>query len=208
MTDKAAHGSMPEIAEDVTGKRKRRRVTEAEAPKPTPGEGEGAFFARFHAGMADVDGFERSDVRSAAARRAFREAVPLREEVVDLPGRGESRADLPQIDDDMAFVDWLNDRGVAVEAVAIPARSLSAAQGEAEMDKVEALRKDPGALRKRIFASGDGVVVDGHHRWLANKAERGDDALVLVWRVTRPFTEVVNAARAWPGVRHRDVSAK
>lgn len=84
---------------------------------------------------------------------------------------GVPRAEMPQIRAEHrgALVNFLNARGITSRAAEVPANDLKPTQAEFSPAKVEKARAFQGGDRS-ILVSADGYVVDGHHQWLAKRA--------------------------------------
>lgn len=83
---------------------------------------------------------------------------------------------LPQIPSDKIeeFQEFLFDNGITSTFKRLPVEQLRPIQKHINRDKVEALKNNPIKLKNPLIVSGGGYVLDGHHRWVAEKelAER------------------------------------
>lgn len=89
---------------------------------------------------------------------------------------------MPQLKSTLAtaFVAELRAAGVEVTECEVPAGELRQSQLEIHEDNVVALMSNPEQLRKPLFCSQDGYVLDGHHRWAANKRLNNTQVVYLV----------------------------
>ena len=78
---------------------------------------------------------------------------------------------MPQIKSTLVveFLAELTAAGVEVREASIPAGELRASQLELHEDNVLALISKPEQLCAPLLVSVDGYVLDGHHRWEANR---------------------------------------
>lgn len=78
---------------------------------------------------------------------------------------------LPQIPANQLdeFRDFLNGHGIRTKLHRLPVESLKPIQKHINRAKVEALKDDPMKLKNPLVVSKGGYVVDGHHRWVAEK---------------------------------------
>jgi len=111
---------------------------------------------------------------------------------------GVPRAEMPQIRAAHrgALVNFLKARGIDSRAGEMPANDLKPTQAEFSPAKVEKARAFPGGDRS-ILVSSDGYVVDGHHQWLARRAN-GEPVKVI--RLQAPIREVLAQAAEFPSV--------
>lgn len=124
------------------------------------------------------------------------------------------RADLPQIAsaDRPEFMAWLQDQGVGIIETQPDAESLKPTQSQVNQDKIDEMiaAHEAGEFdvtAKPVLVSGDGYLIDGHHRWAAAKelgltmnAETvGLPAIELLDRIDqfpKSFREGIEANRA------------
>ncbi|MBK7024498.1 MAG: zeta toxin family protein [Sulfuritalea sp.] len=120
-------------------------------------------------------------------------------------GKGIPRADMPQVSmvDRPAMLEFLTGRGIPSTKVEVPPGNLKPTQREYAPAKVDRSMEASGETATALVSS-DGFVIDGHHRWLA-QLRKGE--LLRAWRFDAPATEVIEAIRAFPGVRKSDESA-
>ncbi|WP_343734546.1 LPD38 domain-containing protein [Acidovorax sp.] len=111
---------------------------------------------------------------------------------------GIPRADMPQIKAEHrgALVNFLKARGIDSRADEVPANDLKPTQAEFSPAKVEKARAFQGGDRS-ILVSSDGYVVDGHHQWLAKRAN-GEPVKVI--RLSAPIREVLSQTAEFPSV--------
>lgn len=78
---------------------------------------------------------------------------------------------LPQIPKDQInkFIEFLGEHGIEVKSGKIAASKLKPIQKHVNVEKVEHMKQDPKTLKQPCIISKDGCVLDGHHRWVANK---------------------------------------
>jgi hypothetical protein len=78
---------------------------------------------------------------------------------------------LPQIPGDQLdeFREFLEGNGIDTKLKKLPAKILRPVQNEVNREKVDNLKAHPEKLGEPIIISKGGFVLDGHHRWLAQK---------------------------------------
>jgi len=79
---------------------------------------------------------------------------------------------LPQIPSDQyeAFKEFVNGNGVQMKLLFVPLAKLKPIQSHVNKEKIENLKKNPDKLANPIIMTKDGLILDGHHRFLAAKA--------------------------------------
>lgn len=79
---------------------------------------------------------------------------------------------LPQIPGNKVgeFKKYLEGYDVGVTQGLADIDKLHPIQKNVNVEKVKALRSDKAALKKPIIVSKEGAILDGHHRWIANKS--------------------------------------
>ena len=109
---------------------------------------------------------------------------------------GIPRAQMPQIKSGHrgALVNFLKARGIAGRPQELPAADLKPTQAEFSPERVERARQRKGGDRS-ILISSDGYVVDGHHQWLAKRA---DGLPVNVIRLNAPIRQVLGQVAEFP----------
>lgn len=109
---------------------------------------------------------------------------------------GVPRAQMPQIRAEHrgALANFLKARGIDSKAAEMPAGDLKPTQAEFSPARVEQARQRQGGDRS-ILVSSDGYVVDGHHQWLARRA---DGKPVSVIRLDAPIQEVLAQVAEFP----------
>lgn len=109
---------------------------------------------------------------------------------------GVPRAEMPQIKAEHrgALVNFLKARGIDSRADEVPANDLKPSQAEFSPAKVKKARAFQGGDRS-ILVSSDGYVVDGHHQWLAKRAN-GEPVKVI--RLQAPIREVLAQTAEFP----------
>lgn len=112
---------------------------------------------------------------------------------------GIPRAQMPQIKAAHrgALVNFLQARGIESKAAEVPANDLKPTQAEFSPSKVEQARQHQGGDRS-ILVSSDGYVVDGHHQWLAKRAN-GEPVKVI--RLDAPIREVLAQVAEFPSAQ-------
>jgi hypothetical protein len=112
---------------------------------------------------------------------------------------GVPRAQMPQIRAAHrgALVNFLKARGIDSKATEVPANDLKPTQAEFSPAKVEQARLHQGGDRS-ILVSSDGYVVDGHHQWLAKRA---NGQPVNVIRLNAPVREVLAQVAEFPSTQ-------
>ncbi|MEG0922639.1 MAG: LPD38 domain-containing protein [Comamonas sp.] len=112
---------------------------------------------------------------------------------------GIPRAEMPQIKAAHrgALVNFLKARGIDSKAAEVPANDLKPTQAEFSQGKVNAARNFKGGDRS-ILVSSDGYVVDGHHQWLAKRAN-GEPVKVV--RLQAPIREVLAQVSEFPSTQ-------
>jgi hypothetical protein len=78
---------------------------------------------------------------------------------------------LPQIPGDQLdeFREFLEGNGIKTTLKKLPANRLKPIQSEVNREKVDSFKANPEKLAQPIVISKGGFVLDGHHRWLAQK---------------------------------------
>lgn len=109
---------------------------------------------------------------------------------------GVPRAQMPQIRAEHrgALANFLKARGIDSKAAEMPAGDLKPTQAEFSPARVEQARRRASGDRS-ILVSADGYVVDGHHQWLARRA---DGKPVSVIRLDAPIQEVLAQVADFP----------
>lgn len=109
---------------------------------------------------------------------------------------GVPRAEMPQIKAEHrgALVNFLKARGIDSRAAEVPANDLKPTQAEFSQAKVDKARAFKGNDRS-ILVSSDGYVVDGHHQWLAKRAN-GEPVKVI--RLQAPIRKVLAQVGEFP----------
>lgn len=109
---------------------------------------------------------------------------------------GVPRDQMPQIKAEHrgALVNFLKARGIDSRAEEVPANDLKPTQAEFSPAKVEKARAFKGGDRS-ILVSSDGYVVDGHHQWLAKRAN-GEPVKVI--RLKAPIQQVLQQVAQFP----------
>jgi len=115
---------------------------------------------------------------------------------------GVARRDMPQIDKEHmpSFIRALKKQGINVSHKTMDSHRLTATQGQFNKSKVQDIVDSIKAgkadtLNNPIITSGDGFVLDGHHRWLAHvNLNMAIDCCVI----DKPATEVLQLMHDHP----------
>lgn len=115
---------------------------------------------------------------------------------------GIPRAEMPQIKASHrgALVNFLKARRIDSKAAEMSANDLKPTQAEFSQRKVDAARGFTGGDRY-ILVSSDGYVVDGHHQWLAKRAN-GEPVKVV--RLQAPIRQVLAQVAEFPSTQASD----
>ena len=94
----------------------------------------------------------------------------------------EKRSSMPQIVAQKlpAFLKELRKDGTKCTRKTLDPKTLKPTQDKLDTAKVAKLQKLPEALKKPILVSHDGFILDGHHRWAANKALKRQQPVIQV----------------------------
>lgn len=84
---------------------------------------------------------------------------------------GVDRRDLPQIPKDKveSFIGFMEKKGIEVARGLAQTKDLKSTQHSYRRSKVEKLLQDEKALKMPLMVSKEGYILDGHHRWLAQR---------------------------------------
>jgi len=122
-------------------------------------EGKYDHFKAYHPGMPE------SHVRRVYSQ--IRRFHGLNENIdIGLPF---ARSEMPQIGAAKSFIKYLKDNDVKSAPMKVDPDKLKSSQMEFDNDKVQGLRDNPSS--NPIIVSNDNHVIDGHHRWIADKLE-------------------------------------
>jgi hypothetical protein len=88
---------------------------------------------------------------------------------------------LPQIPNNKVeeFCEFINGQDIDIVRGKVDTDKLKPIQSEVNMDKVKNMLSDTAALDKPMIISKDGGILDGHHRWIANKMNENDKVNVI-----------------------------
>lgn len=113
---------------------------------------------------------------------------------------------LPQIPSDRLedFREFLNGQGIRVKLVRLPIDTLKPIQKHINRAKVEALKDDPIKLKNPLIVSKGGYVLDGHHRWVAEK-ELGEQDKIMCLQCHCSVRELVEMGHQFDGSFTRTV---
>jgi len=105
------------------------------------------------------------------------------------------RNEMPQIrgKDIPDMLKVLDDNGIAYRKGKIAVNMLKPTQEDAISDKVDAIANDikSGKEMQPIVISKNGYIMDGHHRWLAQKKVNGDNYSMEVIQLLLPKIEAL-----------------
>lgn len=89
---------------------------------------------------------------------------------------------LPQIPGDQLeeFRKFLEGNGIATRLKRLSAKDLKPIQSEVNREKIEDFKAHPEKLAEPIVVSKGGYVLDGHHRWLAQKEIDPDRKMLCI----------------------------
>jgi hypothetical protein len=92
---------------------------------------------------------------------------------------------LPQIPKEKYkdFIKFLEENGIKVSLVVVDTESLKPIQAHVNREKVDSFKKKPSALKLPVIISQGGLILDGHHRWIARLELAGDN--------TSPYMDTV-----------------
>lgn len=96
---------------------------------------------------------------------------------------------------------YLKKNGVSYKKGVVPAGRLIPMQ-RLNMAKVEALKQKIDSIKKPVMVTKDYEVVDGHHRWAANK-ELGNNQAVIILNAT--FDEIYDLLTSYSKVFYKDM---
>jgi dephospho-CoA kinase len=112
-----------------------------------------------------------------------------------------SRSLMPQVGASASFVKYLKDNSIDSMKQSINPNSLKSSQMEFDFDKIDGMRSQKS--KNAIVISNDDYVLDGHHRWLADKMKnRNCDA----YRVNLPILELMRVAKEYENKQNGTLS--
>lgn len=130
---------------------------------------------------------------------------------------GIPRHDMPQIigmEDTSEFVQELTQQGVQTAEAWVPVGQLKGTQSELNMEKVagmaEAIRSgawNPSEGSEAVLASADGYILDGHHRWAAQRMVDPNSSMKLL-QVNMPIRDLLDEAHSFDDVQYAGVKDK
>jgi hypothetical protein len=142
------------------------------------------------------------DMPESHVRRVYtqiRKHHSLTEEI----GLTLARKEMPQIGAAKSFMSYLKSNGVDSQLKTINPQNLKSSQMEFDDTKIEALRDSPSS--NPIIVSNDDHVLDGHHRWMADKLE-GRDSKAYVCDL--PILDLMYHAKHYSKNLTEDVTRK
>jgi len=114
-----------------------------------------------------------------------------------------ARKEMPQIGASDSFVKYLKSNDVQSKRVKLDPNELKSSQMEFDQNKIDGLRGTPSS--NPIIVSRDNHVIDGHHRWLADKLEgRSSDAYMC----DLPVLELLHQAKIYSKQLKEEVTRK
>lgn len=119
---------------------------------------------------------------------------------------GVHRSDMPQIRAHVLkdFIKWVEDAGYSTSYVVRPVDSLRPTQVNINLDGVNnLLAKGPVAFTegRPPISSGDGYILDGHHRWAALMVH-DPSMMIRTLQVNAPIRVVLDLAHDFPKVEY------
>lgn len=113
------------------------------------------------------------------------------------------RSEMPQVAESAypALLDWLPSQGVAFRHCLVPPSRLRAHQ---EPDRFNPATFNPALLAKPCLVAEDWFILDGHHRWMAHKANGSD--VPCLW-LTEPFAKALPLLFTFPATYETKGSA-
>lgn len=181
---------------------------------------EGGRFSTQAASGADEDEGEVIETSGAALRKNVEAGITageidpsilLGDETLGIP-----RHDMPQIIDDNTtqFIKELTKLGRTVKDVDIPVGQLKGTQGELNMDKVNSLLDKMKAGKwnwdfqeEKVLASSDGHILDGHHRWAAQRLFDPNSSMPII-QVDLNISDLLDEAHAFDGVGYAGLEGR
>jgi cytidylate kinase len=114
-----------------------------------------------------------------------------------------ARKEMPQIGASDSFIKYLKSNDVESKRVRLDPNKLKSSQMEFDQNKIDGLRNTPSS--NPIIVSRDNHVIDGHHRWLADKLEgRQSDAYMC----DLPVLELLHQAKIYSKQLKEEVTRK
>lgn len=156
-------------------------------------EGNWDHFRAYYPGMSD------SYVRKIY--NMIRRGSNLREDVEI--GLTMARKHMPQIDEPVKFIKYLETLGISSKLRNISPDDLKSSQMEFDDDKIQGMRNTQPD--KPIIISQDNHVLDGHHRWLADMIE---DRKCKVYVVDAPILDLLYHAQHFSNNIQEDIQHK
>ena len=126
------------------------------------------------------------------ARGIFNDMKRNLREDRDPIGHTLSRNLMPQISNPEDFIAHLKRDGIESRRVKLDPDKLKSSQMEFDIDKVHSMMAKPS--NKPIIVSNDGHIMDGHHRWLADKKM---NRKTTVHHVDLPILDLITRAKTY-----------
>jgi len=129
---------------------------------------------------------------------------------------GLKRHDMPQItaDNIEPFVEQLQAKGIEIKEASVSVQDLKGTQEELNWDKVHGMAQamrdgkfDPSKSDSRVLASADGHILDGHHRWAAQRLIDPNSKMLLL-QVQANIHDLLDAAHDFDEVQYAGVKDK
>lgn len=107
---------------------------------------------------------------------------------------------LPQIPSDQIdkFRTFLMGYGISSTLRRLPIAELKPIQSHINRNKVDALKDNPAKLKNPIMVSKGGYIIDGHHRWVAEK-ELGEQSRMLCIHCDASLRKLIELAHQFDG---------
>lgn len=195
-----------------------REFKESDVKRGGDPEHPGRFSSKGGSGAATEEKAEESDDPAAIAAGQKQVGSPeqRREELLKA-NIGIPRHDMPQIiggESTNEFVKSLAERGVEVSQVQIPVGQLKGTQSELNMKKVSGMvgaiesgAWNPSEGGEPVLASSDGYILDGHHRWAAQRIVDPHSSMTLL-QANLPIRDLLDEAHSFDEVQYAGVQDK
>lgn len=116
------------------------------------------------------------------------------------------RKELPQIPREKykEFIQYLESHGIPCKAMKISVAKLKPIQGHVNRGKVDKFKEDPSALTIPIITSKEGLILDGHHRFIAQRELNPSGEMTCIVPDCG-IRELVKLGNEFEGVEHKTV---
>lgn len=151
-----------------------------------------AHFAAYHPGLP------------ASHVRKIYNQIRMGSKLTESIGQTLSRDLMPQIkkQDVSGFLQHLKNQGITHKKDEVDSDTLKSTQSEFDREKIAALVHAKN--KERILTSNDEHVLDGHHRWMANK-HTGQKT--KTFKIDLPILELLRQAREYTGGLNEDCNS-